>query len=181
VKVVGFQLDTRKVVAEEALSTRCAKLDGFLEAFMPGGKNNFAPIKFDAELSRKRFMKDVNSGEFSMSLNGASLRFLRSRTFEQTQKTKHIDKLRRSILEAIQANHGDVSDSMLKEKVETGMNEGSVAWIGDVRVAEMRLRSGGVNGKEFCVDASKISEEAKKLGWDIDGVQVVARYNELME
>ena len=61
------------------------------------------------------------------------------------------------------------------------MNEGGVAWIGDVRVAEMTSRSGGQNGKEFCVSASKISEEAKKLGWDIDGVQVVARYKELME
>ena len=39
VKVVGFQTDTKKVVAEEALNGRCAKMDGFLEAFMPGGKN----------------------------------------------------------------------------------------------------------------------------------------------
>jgi hypothetical protein len=100
---------------------------------------------------------------------------------EQTQRTKHIDKLRRAILEAIQAKHGDVSDKILNEKVETGMNEGGVAWIGDVRVAEMTSRPSGQNGKEFCVNASKISEEAKKLGWDIDGVQVVARYKELME
>ena len=68
-------------------------------------------------------MKDVHSGEFTMRVNGASLRFWKSRTIEQTQRTKHIDTLKRAILEAIQAKHGDVSDKILKGKVETGMNE----------------------------------------------------------
>ena len=111
-------------------------------------------------------MKDAHSGEFSLSLNGASLRFARTRTFEQTQKTKHIDKLRRAILEAIQAKYGDVPEKMLKEKVETGINEGGVAWIGDVRVAEMRVKPGGGDVKGFTIDASKITgDQEARVGY----------------
>jgi hypothetical protein len=180
VKVIGFHTDTRKAIAEEALTSRFAKMGGFIEAFMPGGRNDFAFIKFDSELSRRRFMKMSNGGEFVMEHCGAPLRFLRSRTLEQTQKTKHIDKLRRSLLEAIKANHGDVSDEVLKEKVETGMNEGGIAWIGDVRIAEMKMKESADGGKEFFVDAKKITDETKKHGRNISGEGVVKRYLELM-
>ena len=69
---------------------------------------------------------------------------------------------------------------MLKEKVETGMNEGGIAWIGDVRIAEMEMKESADGGKEFFVDAKKITDETKKHGWNISGEGVVKRYLELM-
>ena len=42
--------------------------------------------------------------------------------------------------------------------IETGMNDGGIAWIGGVRVAEMKLKAGDANVKDFDEDAMKIKE-----------------------
>jgi len=46
-------------------------------------------------------------------------------------------------------------------------------WIGDVRVAEMVGNRG--NGV-FKIYADRMSQEAAKLGWKIDGVEIEAAY-----
>ena len=66
-----------------------------------------------------------------------------------------------------------------KAIVETGMTAGRVAWIGDVRVAEMRQKTDGVDMTEFDADSSKIIEECKNQGFLFDGMAIKARYAEL--
>ena len=45
VKVTGFATDTYKDPAEKTLNEICANVEGFVEAFMPGQRNDFAFIK----------------------------------------------------------------------------------------------------------------------------------------
>ena len=66
VKVTGFETDTYKEPAEKTLNENCAKVEGFVEAFMPGGRNDFAFAKFDSESGRRRFMNKYHSGEIEV-------------------------------------------------------------------------------------------------------------------
>ena len=45
----------------------------------------------------------------------------------------------------------------------------------------MKVNVGGVEGKEFNVNADKITDETKKQGWPIDGKNVVVSYRRLMD
>ena len=98
---------------------------------------------------------------------------MQCRTVEEKAKTRHIDKLKRVLCEAITEAHKDVPDEILKDQVVTGMNGGGVGWIGEVRVAET------VNGK-FVLYPARITEEAKRQGWNIDGNRVREEYGMLM-
>ena len=40
-KVTGFEIDTYKEPAEKTLNAKCASVEGFVEAFMPGQRNDF--------------------------------------------------------------------------------------------------------------------------------------------
>jgi hypothetical protein len=179
VKVTGFETDTRKAPAEETLTKCCAKEEGYDEAFMPGSRNDFAFVKFDSDSARRRFLNKVHSGELTIEHAGRALRFSRCRTQEQKEKTKHIDKCKRVIIETIKKKYTDVLDGTFKDKIETGMKDGGVAWIGEVRVAEMIVN--GNEGKVFTINAEKVVNELRKFGWEIDGAEVVAAYRAAME
>ena len=179
VKVVGFRTDTRKAAAEETLTNNCAKLEGYVESYMPGGRNDFAYVKFECDSARRRFLNKTHSGELEITHAGQKLRFSRCRTQTQKEKTKHIDKCKRVIIEAIKAKYPNVPDGTFKEKIETGMNDGGVAWIGDVRVAEMVQNDKGA--KVFKINAEKVANELRTFGWEIDGQSVVAAHKAAME
>ena len=181
VKVTGFITDTRKADAEATLMKHCAKEEGFVETYMPHNRNDFAFIKFDSDSARRRFLNKTYSEELIIVHDEKKLRFNRCRTLEQKSKTKHVDKCFRAILEEIQSKHNNTDDKDLKDKVESGMKDGGVLWIGGVRVAEMKIKAEGVGTKEFVVDANKITEETKKQGWPIDGESVLANYHRLMD
>jgi hypothetical protein len=179
VKVLGFQPDTRKAAAEETLIKHCAKEEGYDEAYMPGNRKDFAFIKFESDTARRRFLQKVHSDELVIKHDGHKLRFSRCRTREQAEKTKHIDKCKRAIIETIKAKYPDVPDESFKNKVETGMNDGGVAWIGETRVAEMV--GSGSEKKIFTINAEKVANELRKFGWEIDGAEVVAAHRAAME
>ena len=129
-------------------------------------------------------MNKYHSGEAIVQHEGNTLTLKNTRTFEQKQRTKHIDKLKRAILEAIQAAHTAVKNEDFKGKVESGMVDGGVVWIGDVRVAQIPKTPGQFGRgdvKDFKVHADKITNEAKTYGWIIDGADVLKSYNSMME
>ena len=99
---------------------------------------------------------------------------MKCRSETQKEKTKHIDKFKRVVCEAIKAKYPDTTDDVLKDKIVTGMNDGGVGWIGEKRVAET------INGK-FILNPTKIKEEAKAQGWDVDGEAIVAEYETHMQ
>jgi hypothetical protein len=179
VKAIGFPVDTRKADAECTLVGACATQEGYIEAYMPGSRNDFAFVKFDSDSARRRFLNRTQSDDLVVTHAGQKIRFLRCRTIEQKDKTKHIDKFKRAIIETIKAKYPDVADGSFKTKIETGMIDGGVAWIGDARVAEMVSNGGG--GKVFTINPEKVTGELKKLGWNIDGAEVVAAYRAAME
>ena len=173
VKLLGFPRDTRKEIAEGAIQPQLQEIDGFVEAFMPGRKNDFMFVKFRSENDRKNFLKTIHGDELKITFNESPIKVLRCRTREEADRTRHIDKLKRAVCEAISLVHPDVDDQKLREHVITGMNNGGVMWIGDVRVAEMVGNRG--NGV-FKIYADMMSQEAAKLGWKIDGVKIEAAY-----
>lgn len=183
-KVTGFGTDTYKEPAEKTLNEMCASAEGFVEAFMPGQRNDVAFIKFVSAVSQRRFMNKCHNGEIVVQHAGNTLTLKNTRTFEQKQRTKHIDKLKRAILEAIQAAHTTVKNGDSKGKVESGMVDGGVVWIGDVWIAQIPKTPGQYGRgdvKDFRVDADKITNEAKAYGWIIDGADVLKSYNNVME
>ena len=72
-----------------------------------------------------------------------------------------------------------MTDATFKAKIETGTNDGGVAWIGDLRVAE--IVANGNEGKAFTINVEKVTNELKNLGWCIDGAEIVAAYRAAME
>ena len=95
------------------------------------------------------------------------------RLFTEANSRSLFHELKRGVCEAVSLEHPDVKDQKLRENVITGMNNGGVMWIGDVRVAEMVGNRG--NGV-FKIYADRMSQEASKLGWKIDGVKIEAAY-----
>ena len=178
VRIIGFPTDTRKDLAEGAVCPQLQEFDGFVEAFMPGRKNNFMFAKFDTDAARRRFLNQCACKEVDLKYNDVSLKAIRCRTKEEADRTKHIDKLKRVLCEAISQKYDQVSEQALKDTIITGMNEGGVVWIGDVRIAEMIK---GQGPKKFQIHAEKISAEAGKAGWVIDGAQVKLAYDLAMQ
>ena len=182
--MTGFGTDTYKEPAEKTLNEMCASAEGFVEAFMPGEQNDFAFIKFDSAANQRLFMNKYHNGEFVVQHAGNTLTLKNTRTLEQKQRTKHIDKLKRAILEAIQAAHTTVRNDDFKGKVESGMVDGGVVWIGDVRIAQIPKTPGQYGRgdvKDFKVDADKITNAARTYGWIIDGADVLKSYNNMIE
>ena len=179
VKVIGFPVDTRKIDAESTLTKSCAKEEGFIEAYMPGSRNDFAFVKFDSESARRRFLNRVHSDELVAMHAQQKLRFLRCRTLEQKNKTKHIDKCKRVIIELVKAKYPNVEDKVLNGTIETGMNEGGVAWIGGVRVAEMVASGNGE--KTFTINSDKVTSELNKAGWNVDGAGIATAHKNAMD
>ena len=107
------------------------------------------------------------------------MKFLKCRTIEQKECTKHTDRAKRVLIEAIQAKYGDVPDATLKSAVETGMNDGGVVWIRGVRVAECIGSTS--DGKVFKFNPDKVTNQMRKCGWEIDGNAVVEAHKEAMK
>ena len=129
-------------------------------------------------------MNKYHSDEITVKHSGRTLVFQNTRTFEQKQRTKHIDKLKRAVLEAIQAAHANISSEDVKGKVELGMTDGGVVWMGDVRVAEIPKSPGQfrrADVMDFKVHAEKITKDAQTFGCTINGVDVVQSYKRMME
>ena len=141
---------------------------------MPGRKNDIMFVKFDSDSSRRRFLNRILSKELEVTFQGTMLKPLKCRTETQKEKTKHIDKFKRVVCEAIRAKYPETTEETLKDKIVTGMNDGGVGWIGEKRVAET------TNGK-FILNPVKIKEEAKTHGWDIEGEEIEAEYRRQMQ
>ena len=179
VKAAGFPMDTRKADAEDTLIKCCAMEEGYIEAYMPGSRNEIAFVKFDSDTARRRFLNRIHSDQIKVMHGGQKIRFSRCRTLEQKEKTKHIDKAKRVIIEAITAKYPNVDENVFKETVETGMKDGGVVWIGGVRVATMVAN--GAGEKVFAIDPEKLTSELLKTGWEIDGNEVVASHKVAMQ
>jgi hypothetical protein len=129
-------------------------------------------------------MNKYHSGEITVEHAERTLVFQNTRTFEQKRRTKHIDKLKRATLEAIQAAHANISSEDFKGKVKSGMADGGVVRMGDVRVAEIPKLPGQFRRAEvadFKIYAEKITKEAQTFNWTIDGVDDVQSYKRMME
>ena len=133
--MIHLPTDTRKDIAEEAVLPQVANEEGFVECYMPGRKNDIMFIKFDSDTSRRRFLNNTLSKELEVKFRVTVLKPLKCRTESQKERTKHIDKFKRVVCEAIRAKYPDTTDEVIRDKITTGMNGGGVGWIGETRVA----------------------------------------------